>query len=77
MYIKNVLIKIISLNYFVNLINPNKPLLFLVTSVKLVTSGPCNFVTLYLWTKYVFFSLKRVKFISRSQTKIDKYESNK
>ena len=32
---------------------------------------PCNFVTLYLWIKYVFFSSKRVKFIPRSQRNIN------
>jgi len=37
---------------------------------------PATF-SLYFWTEYVFFMSKRVNFIPGSQTKIDKYKSNK
>ena len=53
-------------------INPSKSLLFSVTgSVKL-----CNFDTVYELNRY-FLAQKRIKFIPRSQTKTNKYDSNK
>ena len=58
-------------------INPNKLLLFLVPAGSFCeTLRYCHAITLYLWTKYVSFCSKRVKFISRSQIKTNKYKSN-